>query len=178
MNRIGLALLLVVCSQTLQAADEAPLMPTTPPPKVAIAKATDNAGRVVIALDYAANGEGVACARGRSERKESRRRVRGRSSRIRNPGDRNGWHAKVFDRNGVVVDPRTLPLLLKNDTPVLLTPDGKLDRFFRQLYRDEILVIAWPDRKEARASVPLCSCSVDASREMIEIPHLPMRLMN
>lgn len=154
MNRIGLALLLVVCSQSLQAADEPPLMPTTPPPKVAIAKATDNAGRVVIALT--------------TQRMVKQSRVRvvevnGKKVEEEYEADlpvyetqaiETDGSAKVFDRNGVVVDPRTLPLLLKNDTPVLLTPDGKLDRFFRQLYRDEILVIAWPDRKEARASVP------------------------
>jgi hypothetical protein len=149
MIRTGLALLFVVCSQSLQAADEPPLLPTTSPPKVAVAKATDAAGRVMIVLTtqrmvkesrvrvFVVNGKNV------EEEYEAERPVY-ETREIEMDGS-----TKVNDRNGVVVDPRTLPLLLKKDTPVLLTPDGKLDRFYRQLYRDEILVLAWQEPKEA-----------------------------
>ena len=155
MNRIGLTLLLVLFSQTLQAADDAAPLPTTPPPQVAIATATDNAGRVLIALTtqrmvkesrvrvVVVNGKNV------EEEYEAERPIY-ETQEIETDGS-----AKVYDRNGVVVDQRTLPVLLKKDTPVLLTSDGKLDRFYRKLYRDEILVLAWQDRKEARDLVPL-----------------------
>jgi hypothetical protein len=52
-----------------------------------------------------------------------------------------GKDIKAFTRDGKELESESVLERLKNPTPVVITPDGKLDPFYKPLFRDDVVVL-------------------------------------
>jgi hypothetical protein len=73
----------------------------------------------------------------------------------------------VFNRDGKEVEPKEVLQRLKNPTPVAITEDGKLDPFYKPMFREDVLVIAIPSGGDERLGAPL--------QPLQAMPAAPMR---
>jgi hypothetical protein len=129
-----------------QAIAEDMTMPNTIPPKLTGATAAEGPGGVVflhLITTRTVQEERVRVVTRDGEKVEEKYSVQKPvfESRSVQAGSEN---VAVFNREGKEVEPKQLLALLKNPTPVAITEDGKLDAFYRPMFREDVLVIALP----------------------------------
>jgi hypothetical protein len=62
---------------------------------------------------------------------------------------------KAFTRDGKELESKAVLERLKNPTPIAITEDGKLDPFYKALFRDDIVVVSLPIVANLPATAPV-----------------------